>query len=120
MTFFSLVNKRLCNPGLKHCLNVYSVVLCTLGRGCMVKKEFVWIEYNAADCKGLYTHAFTGSALKSVLELADSYPWSAYSTIDFMRVGRPPNSLVGIGLLVHQPNLKKCSRKLVERIYVNT
>ena len=29
--FFSLVNKRLCSPGLKHCLNVYSVVLCTLG-----------------------------------------------------------------------------------------
>ena len=32
-TFFSLVKKRLCSPELKHCLNVYSVVLCTLGRG---------------------------------------------------------------------------------------
>ena len=30
-TFFSLVKKRLCSPELKHCLNVYSVVLCTLG-----------------------------------------------------------------------------------------
>ena len=29
--FFSLVNKRLCSPGLTHCLNVYAVVLCTLG-----------------------------------------------------------------------------------------
>ena len=27
ITFFSLVNKRLCSPGLKHCLNVYSAVL---------------------------------------------------------------------------------------------
>ena len=31
MAFFSLVNKRVCSPGLQHCLNVYSVVLCTLG-----------------------------------------------------------------------------------------
>ena len=31
-TFFSLVKKRFCSPELKHCLNVYSVVLCTLGR----------------------------------------------------------------------------------------
>ena len=31
-TFFSLVKKRLCSPELKHCLNVYSVVLCTLGQ----------------------------------------------------------------------------------------
>ena len=30
-TFFSLVKKRLCSPELKHCLNVYSVLLCTLG-----------------------------------------------------------------------------------------
>ena len=30
-TFFSLVKKRLCSPELKHCLNIYSVVLCTLG-----------------------------------------------------------------------------------------
>ena len=30
-TFFSLVTKRLCSPGLKHCLNVEAVVLCTLG-----------------------------------------------------------------------------------------
>ena len=30
-TFFSLAKKRLCSPELKHCLNVYSVVLCTLG-----------------------------------------------------------------------------------------
>ena len=32
-TFFSLVKKRLCSPGLKHCLNVEAVVLCTLGIG---------------------------------------------------------------------------------------
>ena len=30
-TFFSLVKKRFCSPELKHCLNVYSVLLCTLG-----------------------------------------------------------------------------------------
>ena len=30
-TFFSLVKKRLCSPGPKHCLNVEAVVLCTLG-----------------------------------------------------------------------------------------
>ena len=30
-TFFSLVKKRLCSPELKHCLNVYSVLLCALG-----------------------------------------------------------------------------------------
>ena len=30
-TFFSLVKKRFCSPELKHCLNVYSVVLCMLG-----------------------------------------------------------------------------------------
>ena len=37
-TFFSLVKKRLCSPELKHCLNVYSVVLCTLG--CCVLGHF--------------------------------------------------------------------------------
>ena len=31
-TFFSLVKKRLCSPGPKHCLNVEAVVLCTLGK----------------------------------------------------------------------------------------
>ena len=36
-TCFSLVNKRLCRPGLKHCLNIEAVVLdlCTLGH-CMI------------------------------------------------------------------------------------
>ena len=38
-TFFSLVKKRLCSPELKHCLNVYSVVLCTLGNNLINKCE---------------------------------------------------------------------------------
>ena len=38
-TFFSLVKKRLCSPELKHCLNVYSVVLCMLGMVIWVKKN---------------------------------------------------------------------------------
>ena len=52
-TFFSLVKKRLCSPELKHCLNAYSVVLCTLD-GNTFSLRFKSIDGLGFDRKGVF------------------------------------------------------------------
>ena len=55
-TFFSLVKKRLCSPELKHCLNVYSAVLCTLGSLTLghhlLEKSVLPFDHHPGTCHG--------------------------------------------------------------------